>query len=308
LIELLVVIAIVAVLIGLLLPAVQKVREAANRSACANNLHQMVLAAHLYVDARGALPPGSFGPMIGNNQFPAGWCDPVGGCGLPWGHFGWPAALLPYLEQDNLYKTMDFNVPAYSESIPEESAWSPTGDRGPAVVSFNGNPNPNITAANNMPRVFVCPSARRVKPATQFKDYGINGGTGSACCPERTSAGMDGVAWVNSKVRLADIADGTSNTFLFLEFVHYGVHSWIPEGDGANQFFWVHHPSQGYAEGNAPPNNTGYNTRGPHSAHPGGVQAVMADGRLVWVGDHINDTVYKALFTRRGGEVVPGDF
>ncbi len=306
LIELLVVIAIIAVLIGLLLPAVQKVREAANRASCANNLHQIALAMHEYHDARGHLPPGSFGPMIGDRQFPTGWHDP-NTTELPWGHFGWPAAILEYVEQGALYKSMNFNVPAYAESIPEQSDWSPTGDRGPA-----GN-IANRPAALNMPKVFTCPSARRVKLATQFKDYAMNAGTG-LCCPERRQSDMDGIAFVNSRIAIKDVRDGTSNTFLLLEFAHFGNHSWTPVGWGANQFFWVHHTSQGYVtccEHNGtptPPNSTAWNHRGSHSAHPSGVQVAMVDGRVAWVSNHINFRTYKAMFTRKSGEVVPGEW
>jgi prepilin-type N-terminal cleavage/methylation domain-containing protein len=89
LIELLVVIAIIAVLVGLLLPAVQKTRESAARIQCANNLKQIGLALHNHHDARGALPPGS---------------TYFGGCCAPPTYTNWAVELLPYLEQDNLYR------------------------------------------------------------------------------------------------------------------------------------------------------------------------------------------------------------
>jgi prepilin-type N-terminal cleavage/methylation domain-containing protein len=323
LIELLVVIAIIAVLIGLLLPAVQKVREAGNRASCGNNLHQLVLAAHMYHDTYGHLPPGSFGPVNANgHSFPPGWSDPHPNTSLPWGHFGWPAAILPFLEGDNLYKTMDFTVPAYASSIPEHSNYAPPNfERGPAVVTVNGRPNPNQFAATNMPKTFVCPSAHRVKSEKEFKDYAINFGDGVDCCPERsTILPFNGVAWLNSAVRFGDVIDGTSNTFLFLEFAHWGPHSWVAPEYGANQFFWVHHPSQGYVAAGkwngtllpAPPNadfttGTGLNLdhpRNSHSNHPGGVLSAMVDGHVAWISNNIDFTVYRALFTRNGGEVV----
>src|SRR5262249_21470154 len=323
LIELLVVIAIIGVLIALLLPAVQKVREAAGRASCANNLKQLSLAFHNYHDTYGNLPPGNFAKMdLANpNRFAPGWCDPTDGnlnCGLPWGSFGWPAAILQFIEQGDLYRTMDFNVPAYAESIPEHSSWSPTGDRGPAVVTFDGQPNPNRFAALNMPKIFVCPSAKRVKPATQFKDYGIAANSTGTCCPERNQ-NHNGVGFLNSQIRFAEVTDGTSNTFLLLEFAHFGSHSWILENSGANQFFWVHHPSQGYvvarsdnsAHTPTPPNvasffDTGpaWNHRGSHSAHPNGVQVSYVDGHVGWISNHINFRTYEAMFSRNGGEVI----
>src|SRR4051794_15792595 len=96
LIELLVVIAIIAVLIGLLLPAVQKVREAANRTRCTNNLKQLGLALHNYHDAEGRLPPSGRG---------YGWCQTPGTYGDPKVYnLNGLVLLLPYLEQDNRFR------------------------------------------------------------------------------------------------------------------------------------------------------------------------------------------------------------
>ncbi len=299
LVELLVVIAIIGILVALLLPAVQAAREAAWRTACANNLKQLALAVLNYESTFKTLPPGSTGAMTGNGSFPAGWRDP-NSAGLPWGHFGWSAVILPFVEQQSMYDSMNFNVPAYAESIPEDLGWG--AERGPA-----GDPA-NRFAALNMPSVFVCPSAKRIKVKTQFKDYGINYGTAGTCCPERTQAGMDGVAFVRSAIPLADITDGTTHTFLFLEFAHFANRSWTSRDKGTNQFFWVHHTSQGYVTSGSstPPNDTVFNNRGAHSGHPNGVQATAVDGRVFWISDNVDFAVYRSMFSRNGGEAVQG--
>src|SRR5688572_19266635 len=102
LIELLVVIAIIAILIGLLLPAVQKVREAAQRTQCQNNLKQIGLGLHNYHDANNALPPS--------------WKYAVPSGGVPYATFhGWGVYVLPFLEQSALYQRYDFNKDSFEE-------------------------------------------------------------------------------------------------------------------------------------------------------------------------------------------------
>lgn len=293
LIELLVVIAIIAVLVALLLPAVQQAREAARRSQCGNNLKQLVTAIHVYEETYGMYPPGSIGPMNGNSSFPTGWCDPGLGCGVPWGHFSWAALILPMLEQTSLYEMIDFSVPAYTYSIIENGA-----QRGPA-----GHAN-NKTAADSMPSVFNCPSTPRVQPERQMKDYGINGGSGN-CCPERTSVGADGLAYVNSRVRHRDITDGTSNTFAFMELSHTANHSWLDRNRGSNPFLWVHHASQGYVQGHPTdlPDTGIYNNRAANGHHSAGVQTVLIDGHFRMITDNIDMPTYRSFFTIAGNEV-----
>jgi type II secretory pathway pseudopilin PulG len=302
-IEIVVTVAIVGVLLALLLPAVQRVRETANRTACANNLRQLAAAIHSYESMNRALVSGSVGPVNTDGTFPTGWYNPVFGDKSPWGHFGWPALLLSHLDHDPLFRQITFDVPAYAESIPVNSAV----DVGPA-----GN-DTNKTPSSSMPPVFICKSVLRVKPETQFKDYGINCGTGKFL-PERTVSGLDGISWLNSRTRVTDIVDGTSATFLFLESSHAGGHGKIPPGVGTNQFFWVDHNSQGYVTSGepdgtpSPPNSTTFSHRGAQGGHRNGVQTVMVDGRVVWIPNDVDYRVYRGMFSRAGREFHPSEY
>jgi len=243
LIELLVVIAIIAILIGLLLPAVQKVREAAARMTCANNLKQVSLAAHNYESSYGMLPPGGLvSPnSVNSGVAPAGWVQ-----GGP--YTGLLAFLLPYVEQENIYRQLD---PRYFRFDTTIGAWAYNTGPYDTQVS-NGYPpagGPNYTGyprvCDSRIKTYVCPSdsaqdqnipaptggvidAYFVVGTTIWIDYvwdWPNFGHELGAANYIGNAGRIGLGdptytgpyYQNSRTRMTDITDGTSNTIAFGE-------------------------------------------------------------------------------------------
>ena len=200
LIELLVVIAIIAVLIGLLVPAVQKVREAAARTQCRNNLKQIGLALHNYHDRNKRLPPGYVSAVAADNSdLGPGW--------------GWAAQILPDLEQAPLLRQINF-----------------TADIGATV-----NAAPRVVS---LP-IFLCPSdngpptftASGTNATIAFGNY--VGMFGTDEITDDPGAG-NGIFYRNSKVRLTDITDGTSNTLMVGErSSNLALSSWTGAVTGA---------------------------------------------------------------------------
>ena len=339
LIELLVVIAIIAILIGLLLPAVQKVREAANRSKCANNMKQVGLALHGYHDANRALPK-------------------IDGFTLGWGHL---PRLLPYLEQDPLYRQIRFDVNVTCEAMavvrqakistflcPSDPHSSSMSDNRTMPVSgcpqlgtsgvgdgpggrylgwhsnyvgsygdgFNNIPSPAVDPyGGDGSRVNYgcggCASNNTVAPTSPCPQPGQGYGGGP------NHRGLFDYIGNAAPITFLAIGDGLSNTIAF------GHTDW---STSSNSSIWM--TSTGSVHGTSlPPNwklrvcqstagmsvnacagaTSSWMGRGFASRHTGGIQVNLADGSVRYIPDSISQFTYNALGSRDGGEVI-GDY
>lgn len=345
LIELLVVIAIIAILIGLLLPAVQKVRAAAARMACSNNLKQIGLALHAYEGVNRVFPPAyvtantsadgsaygiSYGDQYRNG--PPGWA---------WGVF-----LLPHLEQDNLYRRFNLNEPC----------WSPV----------------NAVPAATKVSVFLCPSASGGSDGFEVQKEGADvrhgvpivlstgakvffahshyvtnagihqpwGRTTPYCydydVPEPIPANgnkparTDGPFYRNSRTTVAGVRDGLSNTVFIGE--HSSVLSnktwvgvvpgavtpprldlrpWPSENNGAGCLVGVHSGPDTHDHPQViihAPNDPFGHTDEMWGEHGNGCNVLFGDGSVRFVTTFINPDAWVAVSTRDGGEVVNGDY
>ncbi|MCZ2342529.1 MAG: DUF1559 domain-containing protein [Bacteroidales bacterium] len=275
LIELLVVIAIIAILIGLLLPAVQKVREAAARSTCSNNLKQLGLAMHSHHDTFMKLPVG----IAGTSTAGYGW--------------GWGAYILPFVEQQNLYNAVD------------DLVYNDNGGSGTPAIK-------NVMLAQI--KTFRCPSsaAPEVQSGQAMQNYAGNAGSnwtgGDVLASVDNENGV--LLYGNPKTdgfRLTDITDGTSNTLLLAEKVGN-------DGTNPRCSWCSCNPIFSADMDNNPPNNEfsevlgstnwAFNTadeRAFHGWHIGGVMGVMSDGSIQFLRSSTDSNIRKGLGGRNDG-------
>ncbi len=293
LVELLVVIAIIAVLIGLLLPAVQKVREAAARTQCTNNLHQIALALHNYAGDMGWFPSGYIGVAGPDpNDTAPGW--------------GWGALLLPYLEQNNLFRQINLGVPV-------------------------GDPS-NQAICTTVLKSFVCPSDRSTGVFTVYgqdnaplaqaatNSYAANSGVGADLDAELDQA--NGMFSRNSRIRFTDVTDGTSNTIAIGErgaffaqtpwagAVDRGTVRLTPGAPTNNPEVVEESPVQVLVHVSVHAiNDLNADPEDFFTPHTGVAMFAFADGSVQPVQTTIALNVLQALATRNGGEVVTvGDY
>jgi prepilin-type N-terminal cleavage/methylation domain-containing protein/prepilin-type processing-associated H-X9-DG protein len=289
LIELLVVIAIIAVLIGLLLPAVQKVREAAARMQCQNNLKQLGLAAHNYHDAYSVFPPALNLP--GANNWPA--------APAPNQWFSLTIALFPFFEQDNLQRNVVTNVPNphYTNCIGPNSF-------GAQVVKILQCPSDSVLAGAPV-------GTYTNKSGTYYFGLSSYGGC-SGKSPTNTDGSQmnkDGMFFINSSTHMTDVTDGTSNTFLFGERSRLNLPA-TSTSESVGGWAWVNQYALEDNTMNTSVPMEGFKTHDLNafgSQHTGGANFCFADGSAHFISATIDLlNVYQPLSTRAGGEVING--
>jgi prepilin-type N-terminal cleavage/methylation domain-containing protein/prepilin-type processing-associated H-X9-DG protein len=329
LIELLVVIAIIAILIGLLLPAVQKVRDAAARMSCQNKMKQIGLALHNYENANGKLPP------AGTNY---SWCgSAAGGPGeATIYNSNGLALLLPYLEQDNLFR--QFNLQQAS-AVTGTTPGSPWQNSNATIASVVGDPitNGNGAAAGTVVPAFLCPSdpnpptgrlagqhygpGGSLQGAATNYDFITSDTDFSICNNWRTAGARRRMFGENSATKLTDAGDGTSNTFMVGETTKWHVNgaafawayrTWVMTGidpgtsdPGIN--LW-HLPNVHPTWQNPPYTpvvgriRTWWAAAG--SLHSGGCNFVYGDGSVRFVSETVASNILEAMCTMAGGETL----
>ena len=344
LIELLVVIAIIAILVGLLLPAVQKVREAAARMSSANNLKQLGLALHNYESANGRLP--GMSPMGGTNATSFGYSV--------------HAQLLPYIEQEPLGRTIDLNTPIFLGTFP----------------SITVNPLVAPTAATPV-KTFLCPGDGQNPLITTNSGGGTHAATNYVVCIGSGEAGpgsgtangydtrfqTNGMFHYGPGYRMTEITDGTSNT-MFMSQCLIGLNATITKpaadlsrnerqrmsgnvpgrglytgpsgtnpgygastpivasdvnlvtswrGNRGGSWIWANATVNGFSAALTPNSTTpditahGLGWLSARSNFSGGVNVCFGDGGVRFIRDGISITTWRVLATRAGGEVVNDD-
>jgi prepilin-type N-terminal cleavage/methylation domain-containing protein/prepilin-type processing-associated H-X9-DG protein len=331
LIELLVAIAIIAVLIALLLPAVQSSREAARRAQCVNNLKQIGLAIANYESSVGCIVSGYISSTVPLSPFGVPGYNPdprTDDNGPGW---GWLALLLPYAEQTPLSNAINFNLPTW------------VADNGTAVlVQIN---------------VFNCPSASNPTPTCRMVDANMNllpvanpdfaranyqynmGWNDTSITPANTNyddpiKGCNGPIYRNSHITYAAVTDGLSNTVVAGEktpyladatwvgiipgYRHFAYNAFASAGTGGldvnydypGAILAVHSGPSLYEDPVVihPPNSPLGHTDEMYALHPGGANVLMGDGSVRFNKQSINLLTWQALSSRAVGEVIRGDY
>lgn len=287
LIELLVVIAIIAILIALLLPAVQQAREAARRTQCKNNLMQLSLALQNYEMAFEVLPAGVYNPTGPIKNEAVGY------------HMGWLAGLMPFLDQQNLYRSIDF----------KQSVYAPVNQR----------------ARRAQITVLRCPSDPNESRTTSVTENNIEiYQTNYAACYNSIEAPINmentGVMFLNSSITYDQITDGSSNTIFIGEQLfdksdlgwmsgtraslrNTGSFNW---GLPSNQYAFPNDSDE--AQENQPAIDPLLKVGGFGSYHVGGANFALGDGSVRFISENIDAELFEQLGNRADGKLIMDGF